>query len=166
PINPGENIQAFVDANGPGTTFVLKAGVHRMQTIRPKSNDTFLGEAGTVLSGSRVLTSFGRSGSYWVASGQTQQGVNNFGECSSGYPLCTFPEELFIDGVALQHVGSLGEVGPGKFYFDYGADQIYFANDPTGHQVEASVTTTAFQPTADYVTISGLTIRGYSNLAQ
>jgi len=166
PIYPGDNIQAFVDANGPGATFLLKAGVHRLQSIRPQNNDTFLGEAGTVLSGSRLLTSFGRSGSYWVASGQTQQGINNFGECKAAYPLCTFPEELFFDNVALQPVASLAAVGPGKWYFDYGGDKIYFADDPTGHVVETSVTPSAFQPTADNVTISGLTIRGFANVAQ
>ena len=99
PIYPGDNIQTFVDANGPGTAFLLKSGVHRLQSIRPKNNDTFVGEAGTVLNGARLLTSFTKSGSYWVASGQTQQGINNNGTCQQGYPLCTFPEELFFDGM-------------------------------------------------------------------
>jgi parallel beta-helix repeat protein len=166
PIYPGDNIQTFVDANGPGTAFLLKSGVHRLQSIRPKNNDTFVGEAGTVLNGARLLTSFTKSGSYWVASGQTQQGINNNGTCQQGYPLCTFPEELFFDGMPLQPVASLAEVAAGKWYFDYAGDRIYFANDPTGHQVEASVLSTAFQPTADYVTVSGLTIREFANIAQ
>jgi hypothetical protein len=165
PISPGQSIQAAVDAAPTGTAFVLKAGVHRMQTIRAKDGDSFMGEAGAVLSGARLLTSFSRSGNYWVASGQTQEGAVH-GECLPSYPRCNRPEQLFIDDRALLHVGSLGEVGPGKWYFDYGADQIYFADDPTGHRVETSVTPTAFDASGNNVTISGLVIEKYANLAQ
>jgi parallel beta-helix repeat protein len=319
-INAGDDIQAQVNANSNGTTYVLRGGVHRMQSIRPKEGDTFVGEQGAVLSGARRLTNFSRTGggsgsstsylsdrtwSYmtngwgsaerdksngesgasdgrtltlngqaftkglgmhapadvryqisgcttfsasvgmddeigangdvsfqvwadgvrlwdsgmmngnsatqsfnvnvsgrnelrlvvweannafydhadwadarltcsggggsglWVASGQTQQGlVNVTGVCQTGYGRCTSPEQLFIDNVQLQHVGSLGEVGPGKFFFDYNADNIYFADDPTGRTVETSVTPTAFQPTANYVTISGLIIERYAGAAQ
>jgi parallel beta-helix repeat protein len=319
-INPGEDIQAQVNANGTGTTFILRSGVHRMQTIRPKDNDVFLGESGASLNGSRMLTSFTRAGAgggggssvsylsdrtwsyayngwgpiekdrsngeqgadggtirlngtaftkglgvhapsdvrfnlagtscttfsasvgmddevggngdvafqvwadgvrlwdsglmtgnsatqtfnvpisgrselklivweaanasydhadwadarltcagsgggYYVASGQTQQGTTK-GSCQTGFSRCIYPEQLFIDDVGLEHVATLGEVGPGKFYFDYVADQIYFADDPTGRKVEASVTTSAFEPTADYVTISGLLIEKFAGVAQ
>src|SRR4051794_9430775 len=62
-INAGDDIQAQVNANSTGTTFVLRAGVHRLQSIRPKDGDTFQGEQGAVLSGARLLTNFTRSGS-------------------------------------------------------------------------------------------------------
>lgn len=54
PIQPGERIQAYVDAHPEGTTFVLKAGVHRRQVIVPKRKDVFWGEAGAVLDGEHV----------------------------------------------------------------------------------------------------------------
>src|SRR6266498_1093803 len=73
-IYPGTNIQAVVNANPVGSAFRLKAGVHRMQTIRPRDGDWIGGEPGAILSGARQLTTITRSGSYWVASGQTQQG--------------------------------------------------------------------------------------------
>jgi parallel beta-helix repeat protein len=165
-IYPGTDIQRQVDASAPGSTFLLKSGVHRMQTIRPKEGDAFLGEQGTVLSGARPLTDFVRSGSYWVATGQTQQGIQNHGVCQPGFPRCTFPEQLFFDSEGLQHVASLGELGPGRWYFDYDADRIYFADDPTWHRVETSVTAMAFAPTADHVTISGLTVERFANIAQ
>jgi hypothetical protein len=165
-IYPDDDIQRQVDASAPGSTFVLKSGVHRLQTIRPRAGDVFLGEPGTILSGARPLTTFSRSGNYWVATGQTQQGVQHHGACQPGYPRCTFPEQLFFDSEGLQHVGSLGEVGPGKWYFDYDADAIYFGDDPTWHRVETSVTATAFAGTADNVTISGLTIERFANVAQ
>ena len=72
---------------------------------------TPLGESGTVLNGARQLTGWAQAGSYWYASGQTQEGAR-IGECQTGYPRCAFPEQLFINGELLQAVSSLGEVGP------------------------------------------------------
>jgi parallel beta-helix repeat protein len=314
-VYPGTSIQSQVDAYPAGTTFVLKAGVHANQRVRPKTGNTFTGEAGTVLTGARRLTTFstagtassstayisGRSwssmtngwgpaekdrsngetgtadgrtitlngqqfsrgigahapseigyaldgactnfsasvgiddevgskggvtfevwadgvklydsgfmtgdtatknlsvnvsgkqnlllivregadfyydhadwadarltcsgGTFWVASGQTQQGQTH-GVCQAQYPRCSSPEEFFIDDVPLTHVSSLAQVRPGTWYFDYGNDRIYFADDPNGRRVETSVTSVAFEPTADNVTISNLRIEKYSNIAQ
>jgi hypothetical protein len=165
PIFPGEDIQAKVNAAAAGTAFVIKAGVHRLQQIRPKDGNTFAGEPGAILSGARLLTSFTRSGSYWVAGGQTQQGVVH-GDCQPGWPRCNYAEELFIDDQRLRHVDSLSAVTAGTWFFDYAGDRIYFADDPTGRRVETSVTTTAFEPTAKNVTVSGLVIEKYASLAQ
>jgi parallel beta-helix repeat protein len=54
-IRPGESIQAAVDGHGAGTTFVVKAGVHRRQTVVPKDGMTFVGEAGAVLDGENAV---------------------------------------------------------------------------------------------------------------
>jgi hypothetical protein len=320
-IHTHEDIQSVVDASLPGTTFLLKAGIYRMQTIYPRDGDAFIGEPGTVLSGSRQLTTFlpaasrslrqesaylsdrqwtfesngrgpvqrdrssgessstdgraltlagrtftkgigvhapsevrlslggactsftasvgvddevgplgsvvfeiwadglkvydsgalnggsatqdinvdvsGRrdlqlivtdagnndfdhadwadarlscasSNGYWVASGQTQQGVPDHrgGGCQAGNPRCSFPEQLYIDDRVLTHVDSLAEVRPGAWYFDYDADEIYLADDPTGRRVETSVTPMAFAPTGDHVTVSGMTIERFANVDQ
>ena len=53
-VYPGQNIQAAVNANPTGTTFILKAGTHVRQSVIPKSGDRFFGEAGTVLDGQNV----------------------------------------------------------------------------------------------------------------
>ena len=73
-VEPGTSIQAAVDSAGEGAAFCLKNGVHRIQVIRPKSGQSFHGEGQTVLSGSRLLTTFSREGRYWVAAGQKQRG--------------------------------------------------------------------------------------------
>ena len=161
-IFPGQNIQQIVNSRAAGTTFVLKSGVHRLQTVVPRSGDRFLGEPGTVLSGARQLTSFGRSGAYWFAGGQTQQGPLDYAECQPGYPRCGHPEDLFFDGVPLRHVDNIGAVGPGTFFFDYPSDRIYFWDDPTNRTVEASVTAKAFEGYATDVLISGLIIEKYA----
>jgi parallel beta-helix repeat protein len=104
-----------------------------------------------------------------VASGQTQDNADRTsgdGICLADHPRCFHPEDLFFDDVPLRHVGSLGEVGAGKWYFDYAADKIYFADDPTGHRVETSVSRYAFQGTATGVTIRSLVIEKYANPLQ
>ena len=161
-IYPWQNIQQVIDNYPAGTTFYLKSGVHRMQTITPRSGDRFIGEAGSVLSGARQLTEFSRSGPYWVASGQTQEGPRPGAECRPGVPRCDHPDNLFIDGAPLRHVDSLGAVGPGTFFFDYAADRMYFVDDPTNRTVEASVTPKAFDGYATDVLISNLVIEKYA----
>ena len=166
-IYPGTDIQSMINANGAGTYYVLKSGVHRMQMITPKSGDTLAGESGAVLSGARLLTSFTRSGSYWVASGQTQQGTPSGSEldkvCRSGSPRCGYPEDLFINNVPQKRVGTLVAVGPGKWFFDYAGDRIYFWDDPTGKTVETSVTPRAFNNSnATGVTLSNLIFEKYA----
>ncbi len=170
-INPGDSIQKAVDTYPEGTTFTIKTGVYRLQQVHPKNGNTFIGEPGAIMSGAKLLSSFTREGNYWVADGQSQQGQVN-GICIlnpdgiTRYEGCWYPEDLFMNDVPLWHVRTLSEVGPGKWYFDYDADKIYFADDPTGRKVETSVTRHAFVGDASNVTIRGLTIEKYATTAQ
>ena len=50
-ISVGQSIQSAVNANPEGTTFIIKAGVHRRQSVKPKPRMTFIGEPGAVLDG-------------------------------------------------------------------------------------------------------------------
>lgn len=164
-LSPGANIQSAVDANPENTTFVLQPGVYRFQSIQPKSGDSFVGQSMPILSGARVLTSFTRSGSLWVAGGQNQHGqVHGF--CDQQHSGCAYPEDLFFDSVPLLHVTTLAAVVPGSWYFDYPNQNIYFADDPTGHVVETSVTRSAFSGPAANVSISGLIVEKYAIPAQ
>ena len=53
-IMPGQSIQTAVNGNPPGTTFLIKAGTHRQQSVTPKDGDTFYCESGAVLDGEGV----------------------------------------------------------------------------------------------------------------
>ena len=161
-IYPGQNIQQVVNSFPAGTTFYLKAGVHRLQTITPRSGDPIHRRTGHGAIRSSTVVGFIRSGAYWVATGQSQQGALAYSECKPGYPRCGYPEDLFFDGVPLRHVDSIGAVGPGTFFFDYPADRIYFWDDPTNRTVEASVTAKAFDGYATDVLISGLVVEKYA----
>ena len=51
-LRPGDDIQAAVEANPPGTVFHLTAGTYNVtREIIPKSGDQFLGDAGAILDG-------------------------------------------------------------------------------------------------------------------
>jgi len=145
-VYPGVNsLQNAVAAWPAGTTFCLKAGVHRM-TVRiiARSNDQYIGETGAILNGSQVVSAFTQVGSYWVASGQTQQEppfaatAGGWPECLATAPACIYPEKVLFDGQDLWQVSSLAQLSSGSFYFDYTNHQIYLADNPTGHLVEAT----------------------------
>jgi parallel beta-helix repeat protein len=164
-LSPGANVQSIVNANPENTTFVIQAGLYRLQSIQPKNGDSFVGQNSPVLSGAQVLKTFTQKGSYWVAGGQTQQGQLN-GVCLAQFPMCEYPEDLFFDNLPLLHVASLSAVGPGSWYFDYPNHNIYCFDNPSGHLVETSVTRSAFWGSAANVTISGLTVEKYAIPAQ
>lgn len=171
-ILPGQSVQAALSAQPAGTTFRLRAGVHRLTTpVVPRDGDVITGEPGAVLSGARPLTTFTRSGSYWVATGQTQQGAvvqadAGYATCRPTSPRCMYPEDLFLDDQILLHVARLADVAPGRWFFDYAADAVYMGDDPTGRRVEIGVSPSAFDGTARSVTIRGLIVEKFATPSQ
>ncbi len=142
PVAPGVDSLLQAVASAPaGSTFCLKAGVHRFNSaVTARTGDVYIGEPGAVLRGTKVLTSFSRAGSSWVATGQTQQEQSSpASDCvSPATPRCIHPERTFIDDVELRPVGSTAELAAGTFFFDYANQQIYLYDDPTGHVVETT----------------------------
>ena len=164
-IAAGSSIQAAVDRAGPGATFCLNNGIHRIQAVRPRANQRFFGEGHTVMNGSRLLKDLSREDSYWVAGGQQQRG-RRAGECARSAPACNLPEGLFFDDTPLLQVLAKEQLAPGRFYFDHSAGKIFFTDNPAGHKVEATVAVFAFGATASGVRIRNLTIEKYASVAQ
>ena len=107
-LRPGAKFQDSVNKYPTGTIFTLKAGIFRLQSVTPKSGMSFIGEAGAVLSGARLLTSFTRQGIYWVAGNQTQEGsriaefrASGRKNCMPDATRCFYPEELWINNLAV-----------------------------------------------------------------
>ncbi len=165
-IYPGANIPNVVSTNPEGTTFVIHAGLYRLQTpISAKKGDVFSGQPGAILSGARLLTSFKSTSSDYYVTGQTQQGqvTEPSTWCQAGYPRCNRPEDLYVDDVPLVHVDTLSSLGPGTWFFDYANDSICLYDNPAGHKVETSVTPSAFAPgPANKVTIQGLIVEKFA----
>ena len=168
-LYPSENIQSVVNSNPAGTTYVFTPGVYRMQSISPKSGDSYIGQSGAVLNGSRQATSFSQENvngiTYWVTSGPSRAGTT-VGTCDSSHPMCSYPEDLFINNQAIQRVSSLSAVTSSTCYFNYSASKVYFLASPTGKTVEISTTPTAFWAPVSNVTIQSLTVEKYATPAQ
>lgn len=162
---PGNSIQNAINNAPNGATIYIRAGVHRMQRFSPKAGSQVIGEPGAVLNGSRRLTAWTQNGSQWWVGGQYQEGFQ-FGVCATAESRCRYPEELFMNNTRLEHVNSLSKVGPGKWYFDYGADRIYIGDNPSGKTVETSITEGAIYGNAPNVTVTGLVVEKYANPAQ
>ena len=174
-IKPGMDIPTEVAANPSDTTFIIYPGTYRLnKPIDAKTGDSFIGQTAcappktacpAILSGSRLLTSFQRSGSYYYVTGQTQQGevtIENT-RCQTGHLACIYPEDLFFDGKPLNHVTELSEVVSGSWYFNYSSNTIYFYDNPSGHTVETSVVPAAFEfVSANNVTIKYLTVKEFA----
>jgi len=171
-IFPGQNIQSVMNNHPAGTTFLLKAGVHRNQTITPRTGDSFVGETSgstrlTTLSGARVLAGWIYDGARWYVGGQTQGAAPQIPAaeaCRPTHPRCVFGEDLFFDNVMKYHEDVLGEVGPGEWFFDYATDRIYVGDNPAGHVVETSVTPLLFnQSAASNITLQDLIVEKYAS---
>jgi len=169
-LTPSSNIQTAVNANPAGTIFTLGAGIYRMLSITPKSNDIFIGsgEGSTVLNGSQVLSfQLDPQGSgYWVASATANNSTN--GTCQTAYPLCAYPQDLFINNALQTPASSMTNLQAGSWYFDRTNNLVYVPSNPSGQTVELGMTPVAFGGTASAtgVKISQMTIEKYANLAQ
>jgi parallel beta-helix repeat protein len=168
-IVPGTNIQSVVNAHPAGTTFILAPGIFRMQSVTAKNGDTFIGQPGAILNGSKLLTSFWQERingtTYWVAKGPTQPGLL-VSECDNYFPMCQYPENLYIDSTPLLRASSLSTVTASTCFYDYSAGKVYFLRDPAGHVVESSSTPVAFAEGPSNITIKGLIVEKYATPGQ
>ena len=149
-----ENLQTLVNNNPGSTTFSLAPGIHRLQSVIPKSGDAFVGQTGAILSGAALLTTFTPSGSYWMAHVSVSQAASYPGECNPSSPACIYPEDLFFNTVPKTRVTSLSSMGPGKWYLNYSTGTAYMGDNPAGHTVEISESPYAFAGEASSVQIN------------
>ena len=164
-VGLSQRVQDLVERMPAGTTFLIQAGVHRLESVVPKNGDSFIGEPGAILSGAILINSFRRQGKYWTAKCSILR-IEGPGKCQPQYPACTLPEDLFVDEFPLLRVPNLADVAGHAWYLDYAAGTLYISDDPTGRTVELSVARHAFYGSATDVTIRGLVIEKYANPAQ
>ena len=166
-VTPGRNVQQILDRRG-ARRFCFAPGTYKLsRPLGLRSGQELVGMRGAVLSGSKDLTGFQADGSRWFVNGQTQQNPEVVGKCESGYDGCRFAEQVFMDNRPLWQVTSLDQLTSGTFFFDYGADRIYIADDPSGRKVEASVARGAVEATSysSGVKIRGFVVEKFSNEA-
>jgi|GEM_PF-4245283 len=124
PIYPSDNGQAIINANKPGTTYILQSGIHVQKTLKPKNGDTIFFQKGAKMRGSEVLAG------PWIKDGNRQRWYIN------GIPYTTYDhlesnndgnrswmksavlgrgawrsQELFVDGKRILHAQQLDKGG-------------------------------------------------------
>lgn len=168
-LEVGDDLGAAVDAHPAGTSYRIAAGVHHAQAITPKAGDTFVGDAGAVLSGTQVLdpAAFTGSGVHWVLGGRTEEPFWH-GETEPGFERDAAQHDLWAGDLRLRHVAARGDVDAAdEWFFDYDADQVVLAVDPhTLPSLELAVAQAAFSSTAPDVTIAHVTVTRYASPAQ
>jgi len=166
-VAPTDDVQAAVDAHPEGSTFCLSAGTYRLAApLVPKRGDAFVGQRGAVLSGAKVLGGWRAAGSAWTAPGFLPDTPLTSDYCLESAPLCTRPEDVFLDGRPLRPVASTDAVTAGTFYADYPANTITIGDDPGPHLVEQAVAPSLVRATVDAVTITNLVLEHAANPAQ
>jgi hypothetical protein len=168
-VNPSDDLQALISANGSGTTFCIQPGTHRISApggLTPKTNDVFVGIGqNAVVSGSKLVAGWSASGSDWVATGFLPSTPWLFSTCESYAPLCGQAQDVFLDGAWLSPVSSRTALAPGKAYLDFANNKIYVRDDPAGHTVEQSWASRLFTGSASGVQIKNLILQHAASVA-
>ncbi len=166
-IAPGTQIQAVVDQNPPGTTYLLAAGLHRMQQVMPKDADRFIGAPGARMNGAQVVSRFREVDGVFVAEGvRPHPGMVRYGVCAKEHPLCDRPLALFLGERLLHPAARPQELAPGRWYLDEARATLWLADNPAGQAVELTHTPYAFGGTARGVEIRNLVVERYASSNQ
>lgn len=161
--SPTQYAQSVINGESAGTSFVLKAGVHRMQTLSLRTGDTLTFEAGAILGGSEDISGWtwtkdGANNRWWTT--LTSAGSTLNGTARSGYVLLQY--NPILDGEPMAYKDAVGSVDAWTAYYDSGANRLYIGRDPAGlTTMELARQAIAIQASASNST--GVTIQGDRN---
>jgi len=163
PLRPQDDVQAAAQSHPEGTTFELAPGVYRLQTIQPKNNQKFIGARGVVFSGAAALSGWKAENGHWTVEGLPAP-LHASGTCTDKSRLCTYREDLFVDGQRYERVAALSDLRPGSWFFENG--KVTLAENPAGKQVELGLAPAAFFGDATGVVLRDITVEKYASEAQ
>ena len=174
-VAPTVDLGAEVADKPNGTTFCLSAGTFRISAplvLKQGQKLIGVGDGDTVISGAKAVSAT-KEGSYWVITGQTSLGTSGSGSLADCLPvegkdpgsMCIYQDQVFLDDRSLWQVGSLGELSSGEFLWDYGANKIYLADDPSGRKLELSVATAGLSGGSG-VELKNLVVEKFGNEAR
>lgn len=174
--SPYGSAQAAVDAAPSGSTIVLRGGYYHESLLIPQGKaltvQAYPGEA-VWFDGSSRVTGWAASGGTWSVSGwdhvfshavsyiQGQDESARF--VDPAFPMAGYPDQVWLDDVALRQVGSASAVAPGTFYVDTLGQRLVIGSDPTGHRVDASTLVKGIQIQGAGSTVRGLGVRRYAD---
>jgi hypothetical protein len=166
-VEPSDAVQSVIDAHPPGTTYCFSPGTYRLrEALRPRAGDSLIGRQGAVISGSKVLTGWRKTGRGWSTTGFLPAVPGEHGSCRPSEPTCTYAEDVFVDKQRLARVRSLSKVVNGTVYADYRTNTITIGDDPSRRLVEQAVAPSLVHTTADDITVANLVLEQAANEAQ
>jgi len=166
-IEPSGAVQPIIDAHPPGTTYCFSPGTYRLRAaLRPKAGDALIGRLGAVISGSKVLTGWQKTGRGWSTTAFLPATPGEHGNCRPTEPTCTYAEDVFVDKERLTRVRSPAKVVNGTVYADYRTNTITIGDDPARHVVEQAVAPSLIRTTAGNVTVANFVLEQAASEAQ
>ena len=161
-------VQEAVQQAGPNATILLTHGVYRGFSVVPLPRQTFLGEPGgdVRLRGTRLLDAIP------TTAGLLVRGLHltprTLGFVYPGRERDLYPNDLFVDGERLRHVGPGGTPQAGTWTFDYAQGEVRIDPGAAGHEIELSVLESAFHDGGAAIPFSvrNVTIERYACPAQ
>ena len=177
---PLRTIAEALDRAQDGSTVVIHAGVYRESIEVEGVTDVTLRaapRAAVWLDGSRPVRQWSQASGTWVATGWTAEFDSSptytWGEedndapgwqfVDPAHPMAAHPDQVWIDDVPQEQVGSLAEVGPGRFFVDEEGDRLHLGSDPTGRDVRASVLAKGLSVRAAGTRVRGIGVRRFAN---
>ena len=149
-LTPDVDLTGEVMSQPKNTALCLSPGTFRISAplvLKQGQKLIGTGPGKAIISGAKAVSA-SKQGAYWVITGQTTLGTSGSGAAADCVPvegkdpgsMCIYRDQVFLDDRSLWQVGSLGELSAGEFFWDYGANKIYLADDPSGRKLEVSVT--------------------------
>ena len=165
-VRPGDALQRALDAGSRGATVCFAAGTYRLTApLLPTDGQRLVAAPGAVLTGAVIVDGWSADGSRWRARGELPDEPFLHGECDRGVR-CRYSESVFLDDRPLERVGSRALVGPGRFWADYGANELWIGDDPAGRRVEVARVEAAIAGRAKGVGVEGFVVERFANPAQ
>jgi parallel beta-helix repeat protein len=148
-----------------GSTIVFRGGTYRNvdTDITKKLTLQAYPHEKPMLKGSIEVSGWVADGSTWRKDGWNYAFAPNTHsqDIDPNYPMASYRDMTYIDGVSLKQVASKAAVVPGTFYVDYANKQSILGNNQTGKTVEATVRDAAFDMVAHrYSHPSNTVVRG------
>jgi parallel beta-helix repeat protein len=162
-----------------GGSVVVRGGTYHESVVVPRQKKLTIQsypDEEVWLDGSRKVTNWASSGAAWVSTGWTatfdssptyargkpENPTPGWQFVNPSHPMAAHPDQVFINGTALDQVGSRAAVKAGNFYVDYAADRLYIGSDPAGKTVKASDLVKAITVASPGSVVRGLGVRNYS----
>lgn len=164
PTGP-DTLSERVDAARPGETLRVRVDCIYREQVTISKPLTLDGQGGAEIRGSDVWDDWTRTGTTWKSVLQVP-GMPSQGSCAKESDgRCAWPEQVFIDGVALRQVAAGAALATGEFSLSP-SRQIIIADDPERAIVEVTTRPRWLFIQADRVTVRGFTMKHASIDAQ